>query len=379
MWCARRRCGRDWRSRYSQSIFARAVSFSGWERPKLRPSVVLAEIHGSAGPISCSSIDVYLGKWNQSGSSLLCTRKSGEDRTNRMPGSVRQPNRPQSWLPMCEGATLNYITLQDCFAFSCHHLYTQSCPVAAYADDEYTWMWAASHAVGLIGLLLNVYMTMTWWYHFELSHWSVCCFVVLLCLVFTSICMLVRSQVSWRKKSIYSCSIPSKVMCVRGPPVCNRRNDSVFSFKVCLALFGMHDGGMVKREPRHTLIVRKSMMRCFWCCSTGNGTMCAINRSSIFILLFIQIHLCDLTRNLFVNITANSSSNEKKGQMLMFRVLSTGIPCLLLAISYGGLFECTYLSLVASTFTRSWVDSISTYAYSWERKWIWCQRSWKDR
>ena len=67
--------------------------------------------------------------------------------------------------------------------------------------------------------------------------------------------------------------------------------------------------------------------------------MCAINRSSKFILLSIQIHLCDLTRILYVSITANVSSNRKKAQM-MFRVLSTGIPCLLLAISYGGL--CSY-------------------------------------
>ena len=242
-------------------------------------------------------------------------------------------------------------------------------------------MWAASHAIGLIGLLLNVYMAMTWWYLFELSHWSVCCFVVLLCLVFASVRTLVLSQVSRRKKSIYSCSIPSKGMCVRGPPVCNLRNDSVFSFKVCLALFRMYDGRMVKHESHYTpnIDVIGSKMSCFWCCSTGNGTMCTMNRSSIFILLFIQIHLCDLTRNLFVSITANSSSNETKRQMLMFRVLSTGIPCLLLAVSYGGLFECTSLSLVASSFILSWVDWISAYAYSWERKWIWCQRWWEDR
>jgi hypothetical protein len=54
------------------------------------------------------------------------------------------------------------ITLEDYFTFTCHRLYLQSCPVAVYADDEYTGMWATSHAVGLIGLLLNVYMIMTW-------------------------------------------------------------------------------------------------------------------------------------------------------------------------------------------------------------------------
>jgi hypothetical protein len=79
--------------------------------------------------------------------------------------------------------------------------------------------------------------------------------------------------------------------------------------------------------------------------------MCAINRSSIFILLSIQIHLCDLTRNLCVSITSGLSANRKSAQVLVFRVLSTGIPCLLLVISYGGLFECIYFSWVASSST----------------------------
>ena len=64
--------------------------------------------------------------------------------------------------------------------------------------------------------------------------------------------------------------------------------------------------------------------------------MCAINRSSIFFLLSIQIHLCDLVRSLYVDITVE---NQKKSQGLIWKVLSAGIPCLLMAISYGGLFE----------------------------------------
>ncbi len=145
------------------------------------------------------------------------------------------------------------ITRDDCFTFSCHRLlFTQPCPAAAYADDEYTGMWAASHAIGLIGFQMNIFMTVTWWYYFTLSHWSVYCFVVLICSVFTSVGLLMWSQVSRRKESVCSCSIPSKSMCVRGPPVCHRRNDSVFSFKVWLALFGMHNGRMVKHEPRRT-------------------------------------------------------------------------------------------------------------------------------
>ncbi len=41
-------------------------------------------------------------------------------------------------------------------------LHTQPCPVAAYSDEEYGRMWAGSNAVGLIGLVLNAYMGMTW-------------------------------------------------------------------------------------------------------------------------------------------------------------------------------------------------------------------------
>ena len=64
--------------------------------------------------------------------------------------------------------------------------------------------------------------------------------------------------------------------------------------------------------------------------------MCVINRSSIFFLLSIQIHLCDLVRSLYVDITVES---QMKSEGLIWKFLSAGIPCLLMAISYGGLFE----------------------------------------
>jgi hypothetical protein len=61
--------------------------------------------------------------------------------------------------------------------------------------------------------------------------------------------------------------------------------------------------------------------------------MCAINRSSIFFLLSIQIHLCDLVRSLYVDITVE---RQRKSEGLIWKGLSVGIPCLLMAISYGG-------------------------------------------
>ncbi len=86
------------------------------------------------------------------------------------------------------------------------------------------------------------------------------------------------------------------------------------------------------------------------CLSAGKGSMCAINRSSIFFLLSIQIHLCDLVRSLYVKITVE---NQRKSQELIWKVLSVGITCLLMAISYGGLFEfrdACHGSLMVSSF-----------------------------
>ncbi len=77
--------------------------------------------------------------------------------------------------------------------------------------------------------------------------------------------------------------------------------------------------------------------------------MCAINRSSIFFLLSIQIHLCDLVRSLYVDITVEK---RRQSQGLIWKVLSVSIPCLLMAISYGGLFH-SCMSWVAYGFLVS--------------------------
>ena len=57
--------------------------------------------------------------------------------------------------------------------------------------------------------------------------------------------------------------------------------------------------------------------------------MCAINRSSIYILLLIQLHLCDLTRNLFCMIY------DVRQNALVFKIISVGLPVLLMFIAYG--------------------------------------------
>ncbi len=164
-------------------------------------------------------------------------------------------------------------------------------------------------------------------------------------------CMIV--QVARRKESIPSGALPSQNVRLLGPPVRHRRNSSVVYYEVWLALLGMQHGRMVMQNHlSHSALLLFVTLALFstWCLSTGKGAMCAINRSSIFFLLSIQIHLCDLVRCLYVDITAR---NQRKSQGLIWKVLSVGIPCLLMGVSYGGLFEFIHVchgSLMVSSF-----------------------------
>ncbi len=175
----------------------------------------LAYKYGSAGSVSFDIIDVHVPNGIQSGRSLFCPKQSGGHRTNGMPGSVRQPDGPQSWAPVREGDARKFwmFTSVVCFSYSpCLSLHSQPCPVAAYSDEEYGRMWVGSNAVGLIGFVLNVYMCITWSDHisyllslslpalhvpfvFLLSTWSLLS------------CMIV--QAPRRKKSISNCALPS--------------------------------------------------------------------------------------------------------------------------------------------------------------------------
>ncbi len=72
-------------------------------------------------------------------------------------------------------------------------------------------MWAGSNAVGLIGLVLNVYMCMTWSDHTYII--SIVPFVFLSSTwIFCSV-VNVAVQVSRRKESISSCALPSESVC----------------------------------------------------------------------------------------------------------------------------------------------------------------------
>jgi hypothetical protein len=162
--------------------------------------------------------------------------------------------------------------------------------------------------------------------------------------------LLMWMQVPRRKEIVPSCSVSSKGVYVRIPPVRRRRNSSVYNFKVRFTLFGMQNGRMVTLEnvqiPTLCYFFYNSGVLS-WCLSTGNGIMCSINRGSVFILLSIQIHLCDLSRVLYAAITIGTNAESKtKVQTQICRVLSMGLPILLLVISYGGLFEFMFLSMV---------------------------------
>ncbi len=68
--------------------------------------------------------------------------------------------------------------------------------------------------------------------------------------------------------------------------------------------------------------------------------MCAVNRSAIYILLFIQFHLCDLMRTLHGLIASGASSATKLSKKLnqIVKALAAILPIFLLVISYAGVY-----------------------------------------
>ena len=127
--------------------------------------------------------------------------------------------------------------------------------------------------------------------------------------------------------------------------VVGRKNGSPSPPPGSLSFFGLNRGLYLPRTCLSFRFTGRLIVHCppvfaclllHCCCSTGTSLLCAINRSSVFFLLSIQIHLCDLVRSLYVDITVG---NQRKSQGLIWKVLSAGIPCLLMAISYGGLCE----------------------------------------
>ncbi len=102
--------------------------------------------------------------------------------------------------------------------------------------------------------------------------------------------------------------------------------------------------------------------------STGGGIMCAVNRSAIYILLFIQFHLCDLMRTLHGLIVSGSSSATKLSKKLnqIVKALATILPISLLVISYVGM-DGFFVCLHERTQNVSLLDVIYTLLCSWRQ------------
>ena len=222
-------------------------------------------------------------------------------------------------------------------------------------------MWAGSNAVGLIGLVLNVYMCMTWsdhtsyllllsllicMYHsysyYPLDHFC----LVWLCRylggkkVFLAVPYQVKACVFVGLLYSIVGTLPSLIMKYDLP--CSECNTEEWWCKIIFPL-------------RILLLFVTRVLFSTWCLSTGKGPLCAINRSSIFFLLSLQIHLCDLVRSLYVDITVE---NQRRSQGLIWKVLSVGIPCLLMAISYGGVCLSSYVNVMS----RLWFSLLITNA-----------------
>jgi hypothetical protein len=63
----------------------------------------------------------------------------------------------------------------------------------------------------------------------------------------------------------------------------------------------------------------------------GESLLCAVNRSALYVLLFIQMNLCNLTLSLVYGLRGNTGHKEH----LARNTLACGLPLLLLAAAYA--------------------------------------------
>ncbi len=67
---------------------------------------------------------------------------------------------------------------------------------------------------------------------------------------------------------------------------------------------------------------------------TGDGIMCVINRSSIYLLLAIMISLCCLTYELYASIRTRENTGVGTKKETTFHVFCIGFPIVLMSIGY---------------------------------------------
>jgi hypothetical protein len=151
------------------------------------------------------------------------------------------------------------------------------CPANAYSNSEYSQMWAVTSFLGALGFCLNTYMAATWY-------------------------------------------IGGKQF-LKGVP-----------FNLKNAVFSGLLYGVVETLP---VLILGSDLPCS-CKSeecTGDSIMCAVNRSSIYLLLSILINLCALTYNLYKSL-GKKGAIDKNAQAKIDNAC-IAIPIFLLLVGYA--------------------------------------------
>jgi len=167
-----------------------------------------------------------------------------------------------------------YVSAKDDGDIPC----VKPCPSPAYTDDEYTTMWIVASTVEMVGLCLNSFVAATW---------------------------LVSEKNFFRQ-------VP-------------------FQLKMCV--FAGLLVGLVSTLPR---LILKFDLACE--CETeecsGTSFLCALNRSTIYILLWILVNLCVITYKLCNTLEKQSSTPFTKKQLKIIDAISVLIPLLLMILGY---------------------------------------------
>jgi hypothetical protein len=152
----------------------------------------------------------------------------------------------------------------------------QPCPVAAYNDAEYSQMWTWRSIVSVLGLVLNVWMVLTW--------------------------------VLAGRKAFAETRLQLK-MCV-----------------FCGILYGLVDTIPV-------LLLKYDLpCACETAECTGTSVLCVINRSSIYLLLAIMVNLTSLVCDLYTNMSTPTA--KQKARQRVLAKCGVAFPFLLLFVAY---------------------------------------------
>jgi hypothetical protein len=155
----------------------------------------------------------------------------------------------------------------------------KACPVPAYTIEEYDLMWVAYSIPSTVGLALNLFMCATW--------------------------------VLGGKRSFNSQPFPIKLCVIGG------------------LIYGCIDTIPVL-ALKHDLPCSNETEE-----GIGSSAICAINRSSRYILLAIMFSLASLTYSLFATITLKMQGSRLKAIKDKLNILSVGVPFIFCIAAYA--------------------------------------------